>query len=106
MEKDSSNIRMNGPIAQEALLSLALLSSKALRPSKSRRLTSLPSDPPSARPVLSQTIPTSGSGLFQSESDRTPTSSPQPTDDRTGALVKISASGPMATSRYCDQRSS
>src|SRR3546814_7623739 len=36
------------------------------------------------------------------ESDRTPISAPQPTVDRTGDLVKISASGPIATSRYCD----
>jgi hypothetical protein len=31
-----------------------------------------------------------------------PTSAPVPTAARTGALVKISASGPMPTSRYCD----
>ena len=32
-----------------------------------------------------------------------PTSAPQPTEERIGALVKTSASGPMPTSRYCDQ---
>ena len=43
---------MNGPIAQDALLSLALPSSSALRPSKSRRLTSLPSVAPTVSPRL------------------------------------------------------
>ncbi|MND79405.1 hypothetical protein D3C80_711440 [compost metagenome] len=47
---------------------------------------------------------TSGSGLFQSDFGWMPTSAPQPTDDMGWALVKISASGPMPTSRYCDQR--
>ena len=42
---------MNGPIAHDALLSLALPSSSALRPSKSRRLTSLPSVAPTTRPA-------------------------------------------------------
>src|SRR5207248_1160988 len=79
---------------------------KAERPSKQRRLTSLPSVAPTARPAGSTTMTTSGSGLFQVESERTPTSSPQPTDDNTGDLVKTSASGPMATSRYCDHRPS
>ena len=42
---------MNGPIAHDALLSLALPSSSALRPSKSRRLTSLPSVAPTVAPA-------------------------------------------------------
>ncbi len=50
MLKCSSKSRMNGPIAQDALLSFALPSSSALRPSKSRRLTSLPSVAPTTRP--------------------------------------------------------
>src|SRR6185369_4608491 len=101
--KCSSNRRMNGPMAHEALLSFALPSRSALRPSMSRRLTSLPSAAPRIRPARSQASTTSGSGLFQAESARTPTQSPQPTDDRDGAFVKTSASGPMATSRYCDR---
>jgi hypothetical protein len=40
--------------------------------------------------------------LFQVESDRTPTAAPQPTLASGAVLVKISASGPIATSRYCD----
>ena len=55
------------------------------------------------RPAPSQASTTSGSGLFQRESERTPTWAPQPTADMGWALVKISAWGPMATSRYCDQ---
>ena len=51
MPKCSSKSRMNGPMAQEALLSFALPSRSALRPSKSRRLTSLPSVAPTTRPV-------------------------------------------------------
>ena len=58
------------------------------------------------RPALSTASTISGSGLFQAESERTPIQSPQPTDDSVGALVKISASGPIATSRYCDHRPS
>ena len=93
---------MNGPSAQLAVLSFALERSRAERPSKSRRFTSLPRHAPTTSPAASQTSTTSGSGLFQSESERTPISAPCPTDDRTGLLEKISASGPMATSRYCD----
>src|SRR5688572_33082707 len=86
-------MRMNGPIAQDALLSLALPSSRALRPSMSRRLTSLPSVAPRIRPALSTASTISGSGLFQAESERTPIQSPQPTEERVGDLVNISASG-------------
>ena len=94
---------MNGPIAQDALLSLALPSSSALRPSKSRRLTSLPSVAPTVRPCARRprarsrardcSTPTSG---------WMPISAPVPTADIGCDLVKISASGPMPTSRYCD----
>src|SRR3546814_20989938 len=49
---------------------------------------------------LTSTI--SGARLFQAESDRTRLSPPAPTVDSTGDLVKISASGTIATSRYCD----
>ena len=104
--KLSSNSRTNGPIAQDALLSLALLSSSALRPSKSRRFTSLPSVAPRISPRLFTTSTTSGSGLFQLESERTPILAPQPTLASGAVLVKISASGPIATSRYCDHRPS
>src|SRR5690606_41581188 len=57
----SSSRRIKGPIAHEALLSLALLKSNADRPSKSRKLTSLPSVAPTIRPseVIANT--TSGS---------------------------------------------
>jgi hypothetical protein len=48
----------------------------------------------------STTSTTSGSGLFQAESERMPTCAPVPTAASTGALVKTSASGPMPTSRY------
>ena len=43
---------MNGPSAADALLSLALPSSSAERPSTSRRLTSLPSVAPTILPLL------------------------------------------------------
>ncbi len=42
----------------------------------------------------------SGSGLFQLEAGCRPASAPVPTVDIGGALVKISASGPIPTSRY------
>ena len=74
--KVSSNSRTNGPIAQEALLSLAMPSSSALRPSMSRRLTSLPRVAPTIVPLAFTISVTSGSGLFQSESDRMPISAP------------------------------
>src|SRR5262249_20384403 len=79
--KSRSNRRMNGPMAQEPLLSLALPSRSALRPSKSRRFTSLPSVAPtvSPRPFTASTI--SGSGLFQVEPGCRPTSAPLPTAD-------------------------
>ena len=54
-------------MAQEALLSFALLSSSAERPSTSRRLTSLPSVAPTMRPVEATTSTTSGSGLFHDD---------------------------------------
>ncbi|MNG25544.1 hypothetical protein D3C84_1104160 [compost metagenome] len=91
-------------MAQEALLSLALPSSRALRPSKSRRLTSLPRVAPRIWPRLLTASTTSGSGLFQWEWGWMPISLPLPTAASTGALVNTSASGPMPTSRYCDQR--
>ncbi len=94
---------MNGPIAQDALLSLALPRRSALRPSKSRRLTSLPSVAPTAFPALFTASTISGSGLFHSERGWMPMSAPRPTADIGCDLVKISASGPMPTSRYCDQ---
>ena len=99
----SSNSRMNGPSAAEALLSLALPSSSAERPSTSRRLTSLPSVAPTILPVLAAITAISGSGLFQVDTGCRPTSAPKPTDAIGWHLVKISASGPMPTSRYCDQ---
>ena len=103
-EYASSNRRMKGPMAQEALLSLALPSNRALRPSMSRRLTSLPSVAPtiSARLFTASTI--SGSGLFQCEVGCRPMSAPWPTADIGCDLVKTSASGPMPTSMYCDHR--
>jgi hypothetical protein len=58
---------MKGPIAHDALLSLALPSKSALRPSKSRRLTSLPSVAPTVSPRLLTTSTISGSGLFHSD---------------------------------------
>src|SRR3546814_2521286 len=86
--KPSSNRRMKGPIAQEALLSFAFDSSSAERPSKSRRLTSLPRVAPTISPRGSTISTTSGSGLFQVESDRTPIGAPLPTVERTGDLEK------------------
>ena len=93
---------MNGPIAHEALLSFALPSSSALRPSKSRRLTSLPSVAPTVSPRLFTVSTISGSGLFHSDFGWMPIAAPVPTADIGCDLVKISASGPMPTSRYCD----
>src|SRR5215469_11631177 len=95
--------RMKGPMAQDPLLSLPRPSSRALRPSKSRRLTSLPRVAPTSRPRASTTSTTSGSGLLQSEAGCTPMRAPWPSADMGWALVKTSASGPMPTSRYCDQ---
>jgi len=66
--------------------------------------TSLPSVAPTISPVERSTSTTSGSGLFHSDIGWMPTSAPQPTADIGCALVKISASGPIPTSRYCDQR--
>src|SRR5262245_6361817 len=93
---------MNGPTAVEALLSLALESNSAERPSTSRRLTSLPSVAPTILPFEVATTTTSGSGLFQVDDLSTPIDMPVPTAAMTCDLVKISASGPMPTSRYCD----
>ena len=93
---------MKGPMAQEALLSFALPSRSALRPSKSRRLTSLPSVAPTTRPLWLTASTISGSGLFHSDFGWMPTSAPVPTADMGWPLEKISASGPMPTSRYWD----
>ena len=98
-----SNNRMNGPMAQLALLSLALPKSRALRPSKSRKLTSLPMAAPTTWPLELMTKTISGSGLFQELPGCKPTSKPEPTALMACDLVKISASGPIPTSRYCDQ---
>ncbi len=100
--KSASKKRTNGPMAVEALLSLAFESSSAERPSTSRRLTSLPSVAPTIAPLEFTTSTTSGSGLFQVEIGCRPASMPWPTADMGWAFVKISASGPMPTSRYCD----
>ena len=81
-------------------MSLALDNSSAERPSKSRRLTSLPSIAPTIAPRLDTTSTTSGSGLFQVDFGCRPASIPVPTEDIVGALVNTSASGPMPTSRY------
>ena len=102
-QKVASNRRTNGPMAQEALLSLALESSSALRPSKSRRLTSLPSAAPTdlaARRTCQHDLRL---GIVPLDLGCSPIGAPQPTADIGWALVKISASGPMPTSRYCDQ---
>ena len=95
---------MKGPIEQEPLLSLPRPSSSALQPSKSRRLTSLPSVAPTRRPPASTTSTTSGSGLLHCEAGWMPTRAPWPSADMGWDFVKTSASGPMPTSRYCDQR--
>ena len=55
------------------------------------------------RPALDAITAISGSGLFQVEIGCSPTSAPKPTDAIGWHLVKTSASGPMPTSRYCDQ---
>ena len=81
-------------------MSFALPSSSALRPSMSRRFTSLPRLAPTMRPSELTTSTTSGSGLFHCEAGCTPTSTAVPTVASTGALVKTSASGPIPTSRY------
>ena len=81
-------------------MSLAFDNSSAERPSKSRRLTSLPSIAPTMLPRLDTTSTTSGSGLFQVDLGCSPASIPVPTEDIVGALVNTSASGPMPTSRY------
>ena len=84
-------------------MSLLLPSSKALRPSKSRRLTSLPKVAPTMVPRALTATTSSGSGLVHDESARIPISLPVPTAAIGAVLVKISASGPIPTSRYCDQ---
>src|SRR5690606_6071309 len=89
-------------MAHDPLLSLALVSSKALRPSMSRRLTSLPRAAPTAWLRLLTASTTSGSGLFHSDWGSSPTHAPVPTDAMGGALENTSASGPMPTSRYWD----
>ncbi len=66
----------------------------------SRRFTSLPSAAPTTSPRDETTSTISGSGLFHSDDECTPTSTAVPTDASTGAFVKTSASGPMPTSRY------
>ena len=99
IENPASKRRRNGPIAQDAVLSFALPSSSAERPSTSRRFTSLPSAAPTTRPLDAIASTTSGSGLFQLDIGCSPASMPVPTADIGGALVKISASGPMPTSR-------
>ena len=96
----ASKKRRNGPIAQDALLSFALPSSSAERPSTSRRFTSLPSVAATMRPADDAASTTSGSGLFHDEFGWMPASIPVPTAAIGCALVKISASGPMPTSRY------
>ena len=53
-------------------------------------------------PALDTASTISGSGLFQVDTGCSPASAPSPTEDIGCALVKISASGPMPTSRYCD----
>src|ERR687891_2206272 len=92
---------MNGPIAQDALLSLALPSRSALRPSTSRRLTSLPRVAPTISPLALIASTSSGSGLFQCESLSTPISLPVPTAAIGGHLVKNPAALPIPTSRDC-----
>ena len=99
----SSKKRRNGPIAQLAFWSFALPSSSAERPSKSRRLTSLASVAPTIAPLEATASAISGSGLFQREALWKPASSPVPTADIGWLLVNTSTSGPMPTSRYCDQ---
>ena len=54
----------------------------------------------SPRELIASTI--SGSGLFHVDFGWMPMSAPVPTADIGCDLVKISASGPMPTSRYCD----
>ena len=54
-------------MAQEALLSLALPNNRALRPSISRRFTSLPSVAPTTFALELTSSTTSGSGLFHEE---------------------------------------
>src|SRR6202453_1281633 len=102
MENDASKSRMKGPSAADALLSFALPSRRAERPSTSRRLTSLPSAAPTIPPLLDEITAISGSGLFQVEIGCRPTSAPKPTDAIGGHLVNTSASGPMPTSKYFD----
>src|SRR3954452_18326615 len=98
--KPLSKNRTNGPMAQDALLSLALDSSSAERPSKSRRLTSLPSVAPTILRSLATTSTTSGSGLFQVDFGCRPASTQVPTAESTGGLVNNSAAGPIPTSTY------
>ena len=54
IENVASKSRMNGPTAADALLSFALPSRSADRPSTSRRLTSLPSAAPTILPLLDE----------------------------------------------------
>ena len=83
-------------------MSLARPSSSALRPSTSRRFTSLPRVTATIAPSRLITSTSSGSGLLHTEAGCTPTRAPVPTAAIGGHLLKSSASGPMPTSRYCD----
>src|SRR5260370_8109947 len=84
-------------MAQLALLSLALPSSSAERPSRSRRLTSLPSVAPTIFPAEPTASTTSGSGLFQVEFGWRPASAPVPTAATGGSLRKTPPSDPPPT---------
>ena len=59
-------------MAADALLSFALPNSRALRPSISRKLTSLPNVAPSIFPLAFTASVISGSGLFHSDFSRIP----------------------------------
>ena len=83
-------------------MSLARPSSSALRPSTSRRFTSLPSVTAAMAPALLTASTSSGSGLFHTEAGWMPTRAPKPTGAIGAHFVNSSASGPMPTSRYGD----
>ncbi len=103
MPKRSSNSRMNGPIAHERVVVLGLAEQQraaALEVAQVDVVAERRAD--ASRPRLFTASTISGSGLFHSDFGWMPMSAPRPTADIGCDLVKISASGPMPTSRYCD----
>ena len=99
----SSSSRRNGPMAQDAVIVLGLAEQQRAAPFEIAQIDVVAQVAPTIAPRPLTASDELRLRVVPGGAARMPISLPVPTAAIGGVLVKISASGPIPTSRYCDQ---